>query len=785
MDDTSGAVVPSLSAKLTTEPGPSPALICFSHLRWHFVFQRPQHLLMRAAQTYRVFFWEEPVEADGPVASLDVTAPTGGVLIMVPHIPRGMNQAERIAAQRALLDAMIAEHDIVDPLLWYYTPQAMTFAKHLTGQAVVYDCMDELSGFQDADPAHTVREQQLLARSDVVFTGGFSLYEAKRRQHHNVHPFPSGVDVQHFLPAREGLKEPDDQAHIPHPRLGFYGVMDERLDQALLAHLADARPDWQIVLVGPVVKIDQGSLTRRPNIHYLGIRTYQQLPAYVAGWDVALMPFALNEATRFISPTKTPEYLAAGRPVVSTAVADVVRQYGGSGAVLIADSPDQFVGAVQRALDLSKDRQSWMPEVDKLLATSSWDSVWHRMSLLVPPPGGKANQPALRPGSRSPGGSATARPYDVMIVGAGFAGAVLAERFASTGRSVLLLDRREHVGGNAYDHHDAAGLLVHRYGPHIFHTNSQQIFAYLSRFTKWRPYEHRVLARVGDSLLPIPINRTTVNRFFGLSLAEGEVAGFLAGKAERVPVIRSSEDVVLSSVGRELYEAFFRNYTRKQWGVDPSELDKSVTSRIPTRTNDDDRYFGDTYQVMPRDGYTRMFENMLDHPNINLMLGVDFRDARHDFDWNHLVFTGPVDEYFDYCHGPLPYRSLRFEHQTFDAPVHQPVAVVNYPSASVPYTRVTEFKHLTGQLHRKTSICHEYPTAEGDPYYPIPRPENAALYARYQALADATPDVTFVGRLATYRYYNMDQVVGQALTAFQRLAERDMQATASARLKAG
>ena len=359
--------------------------------------------------------------------------------------------------------------------------------------------------------------------------------------------------------------------------------------------------------------------------------------------------------------------------------------------------------------------------------------------------------------------------YDVMIVGAVFAGSVLAERFASIGRTVLLLDRRPHIAGNAYDHHDAAGILIHRYGPHIFHTNATKIVDYLSRFTDWRPYEHRVLAQVNNSLLPIPINRVTINRFFGLSLAEHEVPGFLAGKAEPVTTIRTSADVVLSTVGRELYEAFFRGYTRKQWGVDPSELDKSVTARIPTRTNDDDRYFGDKFQMMPRDGFTHMFENMLDHPTITLMLGVPYQEVRDDIDAEHLVYTGPVDEYFDFRYGPLPYRSLRFDHKTLDIETFQPVAVVNYPSPDVPYTRMTEFKHLTGQAHRKTSICYEFPNADGDPYYPVPRPENAALYARYQALADATRGVTFVGRLATYRYYNMDQVVGQALSAFARL----------------
>jgi UDP-galactopyranose mutase len=362
-----------------------------------------------------------------------------------------------------------------------------------------------------------------------------------------------------------------------------------------------------------------------------------------------------------------------------------------------------------------------------------------------------------------------ARSYDCIVVGAGFSGSVLAERLASAGRTVLVVDRRPHIGGNAYDHYDSAGILIHQYGPHIFHTNSQQIVAYLSRFTQWRQYEHRVLSSVRGELLPIPINRTTINRFFGTALSESAVSEFLASRALSVAHVRTSADVVLSTVGPELYEAFFRGYTRKQWGVDPSDLDKSVTARIPTRTNDDDRYFGDRFQMMPRLGFTRLFENMLDHRNITVMLATGYEDVSDDIAAGHLIYTGPIDHFFDYRYGPLPYRSLRFEHHTLNYSQHQPVAVVNYPSLDVPFTRITEFKHLTGQTHRKTSICYEFPTSEGDPYYPVPRDQNIEVYSRYRQLADALPNVTFVGRLATYRYYNMDQVVGQALSAFSRL----------------
>jgi UDP-galactopyranose mutase len=368
------------------------------------------------------------------------------------------------------------------------------------------------------------------------------------------------------------------------------------------------------------------------------------------------------------------------------------------------------------------------------------------------------------------------RRYDYLIVGAGFAGSVLAERLASQhGARVLLVDRRDHVGGNAYDEKDPAGILYHKYGPHIFHTNSEQVVDYLSQFTEWRPYEHRVRAVVRDKLVPIPINRTTLNALFDADLqTDEEAAEFLAGRAEPVAEIKTSEDVVINAVGRELYELFFRGYTRKQWGLDPSELDKQVTSRIPTRTNTDDRYFTDTFQAMPLHGYTAMFETMLDHPRIEKMLGTDFRDLKGEANEiaDHIIYTGPIDEYFDFRFGKLPYRSLRFDHQTLDKEWHQPVAVVNYPNEQVPYTRVSEYKHLTGQEAPVTSITYEYPSAEGDPYYPIPRPENQALFKRYEVLADSTKGVTFVGRLATYRYYNMDQIVGQALATFRRLDDQ-------------
>jgi len=366
--------------------------------------------------------------------------------------------------------------------------------------------------------------------------------------------------------------------------------------------------------------------------------------------------------------------------------------------------------------------------------------------------------------------------FDTLVVGAGYAGSILAERLATQcGQRVLVIDRRPHIGGNAYDYTDEHGVLVHQYGPHIFHTNAMKVVEYLSQFTEWRPYEHRVLAQVGDQRLPIPINRTTVNELYGLDLrTEEEVEAFYAERAEKIDYIRNSEDVVVAKVGRDLYEKFFRGYTRKQWERDPSELNASVCARIPTRTNTDDRYFTDEFQNMPADGYTAMFERMLDHPGITVRTATEYDAVRDEVEYAHTVYTGPIDAFFDHCFGKLPYRSLEFElvnEPTPDGGTVLPTGSVNYPSADVPYTRITEYRHLTGQSpHPSSSMHYEYPRSEGDPYYPIPRDDTRELYRRYEALAAERPDVTFVGRLARYQYLNMDQVTAQALQAFERLA---------------
>jgi UDP-galactopyranose mutase len=363
--------------------------------------------------------------------------------------------------------------------------------------------------------------------------------------------------------------------------------------------------------------------------------------------------------------------------------------------------------------------------------------------------------------------------FDYLVVGAGFAGAVIAERLAEAGgRTVLVVDKRMHIGGNAYDCYDSAGILVHHYGPHIFHSNSQDVYEYLSRFTEWRPYQHTVKAFVDGQLVPIPINLNTINQLYGTNLTSFQFEEFLASVAEPRTMIRTAEDVVIGKVGRELYNKFFKHYLRKQWDQDPSELDPSVMGRVPFRTSRDDRYFTDTYQAMPRDGYSKLFERMLRHPRIKVLLNTDYREIEAVIGHTEMIYTGPIDEFFDFKCGKLPYRSLEFQFETYDRPVFQPAAVVNYPNENA-YTRCTEFKYLTGQEHPQTTVVYEYPRATGEPYYPVPRPENAAIYRQYQSLAERRTDVHFCGRLASYRYYNMDQVVAQALALAARLLRRE------------
>jgi len=368
--------------------------------------------------------------------------------------------------------------------------------------------------------------------------------------------------------------------------------------------------------------------------------------------------------------------------------------------------------------------------------------------------------------------------YDYLIAGAGFAGSVLAERLASQcGKSCLVVERRDHIGGNAYDAFDAAGILLHMYGPHYFRTNSDRIVQYLSQFTEWRPVEYKILSWTGGRYWQFPINLNTFEQLLGRPSSTAEMEDALA--RWRVPISnpRNSEEMIVSQVGQQLYEQFFKNYTFKQWRRDARDLDPSVCGRIAIRTDRDDRFHSEKFQALPREGYTKMFERMLSHPGIKVLLDTDYREVTPLVRYQHMIYTGAIDQYFDCCYGPLPYRSLRFEPETISKEFYQPAMQVNYPNDEA-FTRIVEIKHCTGQIAPVTTIVREYPEDYGpgrEPYYPVPAPDSRALYQKYAERAEAEPGVTFVGRLATYRYYNMDQVVGAALAAFEKLRERQVQ----------
>lgn len=357
-------------------------LVCFSHLRWNFVYQRPQHLMTRFAKQYRTFFIEEPIYDATAESFIEVSTPYENLFVVVPHLMPGRPDEANVTQQKELISKLFIDKQILNYFFWYYTPMALTFSDHFNPQIIVYDCMDELSAFKFAPQALKDRENELFTKADLVFTGGYSLYEAKKHKHPDVHAFPSSIDVEHFGKARKYNQDPSDQAIIPHPRIGYFGVLDERMDFDLVEAVARRKPEWNFIMIGPIVKIDPHSLPKLPNIYYLGMKQYAELPSYISGWDVAMMPFAHNESTRYISPTKTPEYLAAGKPVVSTPIIDVLRQYGRHGLVNIAGTSEEFVRVAAMALE-NTDREDWLEKVDETLSQNSWDKTWQRMVYLI------------------------------------------------------------------------------------------------------------------------------------------------------------------------------------------------------------------------------------------------------------------------------------------------------------------------------------------------------------------------------------------------------------------
>ena len=704
-------------------------LICFSHLRWDFVLQRPQHLMQRFAR-----------QPPGASSSRSRSRPPPPALSRVPRLRR--HRGHRRAAPRARsagagrrrrcpasLDEMCGAPRGTRPILWFYTPMMCAAGGacrrrrrrlRLHGRA--------LANFRFAPPELAAREAELMQRADVVFTGGHSIYEAKREAARNVHAFPSSVDVDALSRGRAPACEAPPTGGHPGPRLGYYGVIDERhRPRSDRRRLRRRRPDWTFVMVGPVVKIDPASLPRAPNIHWLGQRPMRELPAYVAGWDVALMPFALNEATRFISPTKTPEYLAAGKPVVSTPVRDVVRSYGDlTGVRDRRRDAEQFVAGCEAAVAAGR-RAGWL--------RGGRRDRWPAHPGTHPCRDGGAGRRRSSDGRRGRSRPSERRPvrrrrrsrppYDYLVAGAGFAGSVLAERLASaSGRRVFVCDTRPHVAGNAYDAPDAAGILVHRYGPHIFHTNREEIVAYLSRFTAWRPYEHRVLARrrrqaAADADQPHDPQRALRPRSFRRR-----------GRRARCwpPAPSRSTDRDRPRRGRRagrpgLYRTFFEGYTRKQWGLDPVRARQvgdragSRRARRPTTAISSTRYPGDAARRVHAD--VREHARSSAHPPRRL--GIDYRGVAQGAARRATIYTGPIDAYLR----PPLRRAALPQPRVPSRDARPPSSSSRSRSSTIPPKTSLHADHRIQASDRaepsaRRAISYEFARTDGEPYLSDP-----------------------------------------------------------------
>lgn len=717
-------------------------MVVFCHLRWEFVYQRPQHIISRMSEFYKILFVEEPI---GFEPDQEFTAQTINVNKNLTVIQPRVRSITDIGKA---LEAYITKQPV--PIAWFYSASFYPVLQNIGFKTIVYDCMDELSMFKGASPELVIQESHLLKKANIVFTGGKSLYEAKKELHPHVHCFPSSVERQHFEKASGDIAIPKDIAMLQKPIVGYYGVIDERIDYDLLQNIALQNPNHSFVMIGPLAKVSMDDLPKQPNIHYLGMKHYQDLPAYLKAFDVAMMPFAINESTMFISPTKTLEYMAASKHIISTPINDVVKDY--SAVLNIVKNAQEFTSALQ---NIERESGTYQQLYKEILDRTSWDKTVHRMKELLENINVRDKK-------------------DIVIIGAGISGCVLAERFASIGKKVLIIEKRDHIAGNCYDYKDENQILVSKYGAHLFHTNEEEVWTYLNGFAKWYPWEHKVLAHVDGQLVPIPVNTTTVNKLFGLNMSsEEEMETWLDNNRVPFENPQNGREAALSRVGPVLYEKMFNQYTKKQWGKYPEELDASVLNRIPIRSGTDDRYFSDKYQALPQGGYTELFRNILDHANIEVRLNTDYFDIKDQITgYENLFYTGPIDRFFDFKHGleeQLEYRSINFVFETVDRPYFQENSVVNYPGTDVAYTRIIEYKHFGDQKSEKTTIVKEYTTDEGDPYYPVPNPRNQQIYEKYKAEAEQLKNVYFVGRLANYKYFNMDQAFKNALDLFDTL----------------